>query len=40
MTENMTDFQLKKMLQMVLQILEDSDDIETAKKKIKALLDE
>lgn len=40
MAENMTDYQFKKLLQMVLQILEDSEDIETAKEKIKALLSE
>lgn len=40
MEENMTDFQFKKLLQMILQILEDCESIEEAREKIKALLTE
>ncbi len=40
MEEIMTDYQFKTLLQMVLTILEDSKDLEDAKAKIKALLEQ
>ncbi len=40
MCEEMTDFQFKKLLQMVLTIIEDCETIEEAKQKIEALLNE
>ncbi|MDY2987725.1 MAG: hypothetical protein SOR77_08845 [Peptoniphilus sp.] len=38
--ENMTDFQFKTLLKMVLEILEGAENIEEAKQKVKALLEE
>ena len=35
----MTDYQFRKLIQMVLTIMEKSDDLEEATKLIKALLD-
>lgn len=40
MEEQMTDYQFKKLLQMVLEILKSSKDKEEAVKKIEALLDQ
>lgn len=39
MEENMTDFQFKKLLEMILMILEGSETKEEAIEKIKALID-
>ena len=39
MEENMTDFQFKKILEMVLEILKGADNKEEAIKKIEALLE-
>ncbi len=39
MEENMTDFQFKKLLEMVLAILKKSKDIDEAIKEIEALLE-
>ncbi len=40
MQENMTDYQFKKILEMVLEILKGSDNKEEAIKKIEALLNQ
>lgn len=40
MNEGMTDYQFKKLLEMVLMLLEDSDDLEEAKRKVGKLLEE
>lgn len=40
MEENMTDYQFKKLLQMVLTIINECETIEEAKEKISALLNE
>lgn len=39
MEENMTDKQMSLILKMILEILEGCDDLDQAKAKIKALLD-
>lgn len=39
MEENMTDKQMSLILKMILEILEGCDDLEQAKAKIKALLE-
>lgn len=38
MNEPMTDYQFKTILKMVLEILDNSDNIEEAREKIKKLL--
>lgn len=38
--EEMTDFQFKKLLQMIKEILDSCEDLEEAKAKIQKLLDE
>lgn len=38
--ENMTDFQFGTLLKIVLEILECVENIEEAKQKVKALLEE
>lgn len=40
MEENMTDYQFKKLLQMVLAIINECETIDEAKEKINALLNE
>lgn len=40
MEDNMTDYQFKKLLQMVLTIINECETIEEAKEKISALLNE
>lgn len=40
MDENMTDFQFKKLLEMVLTILKKSKTLEEAIKEIEALLND
>jgi len=40
MNEQMTDFQFKKLLEMVLVILNKSENLEEAKKEIEALLND
>ena len=40
MSEEMTDFQFKKLLEMVLVILNKSQTLEEAKKEIEALLND
>lgn len=40
MEDKITDYQFKKILQMVLEIIRGSDSIEEAEKKINALLNE
>lgn len=37
--ESMTEFELITFLKLVLEILESTDSIETAREKIKALLE-
>ncbi len=39
MEENMTDKQMSLILKMILEILEGCDDLDQAKAKIKALLE-
>ena len=36
----MTDYQFKKLLQMILEIMEGSGDLEEAKEKVEKLLSE
>lgn len=40
MEDQMTDGQFKIVLKMILMIVEDSDTLEEAKEKIKALLED
>ncbi len=40
MNEPMTDYQFKTLLKMVLDILESSEDIESAKERVKKLLED
>ena len=39
MEEIMTDFQFRKILEMLLEILEGCENIDEAKEKVKALLE-
>ena len=40
MEDEMTDYQFKKLLEMVMMLLEDSDNLDQAKQKVVKLLEE